>query len=143
MSIGRGGANAMAAVIKDEAEMDPNIEVLQASIERVAADVSDVKAEVRDLRDKQGELRDRMDAFRERVDAKIDGLRTELRGEIDGSRTELRGEINGLRKEVGEVRDKVAALSVTVERGFHRMTVSMFVIAGGLLGVMAKACGWF
>jgi chromosome segregation ATPase len=132
MSIVRGGANAMAAVIKDEAEMDPNIEMLQASIDRVAADVSDVKAEVRDvrkrqdeLRDKQDELRDRMDAFRERVDDKIDGLRTQLSGEINAAR------------------DKVSALSVTVEKGLHRMTISMFVVAGGLLGVMAKACGWF
>jgi chromosome segregation ATPase len=125
MSIVRGGENAMAAVIKDEAEMDPNIEMLQASIDRVAADVSDVKAEVRDLRKRQDELRDKQDELRDRMDDKIDGLRTQLSGEIK------------------EVRDKVSALSVTVEKGLHRMTVSMFVMAGGLLGVMAKACGWF
>jgi hypothetical protein len=37
----------------------------------------------------------------------------------------------------------VAALSVTMEKSLHRMTISQFVMAGGLLGVMAKACGWF
>ena len=128
-NIVRGGAKTMAAVIKeDEAEMDPNIELLQASVERMATGVSELRGEVRDLRARQEtDSRERhreMIDLRDKIDAKIDPLY----GRIDAK--------------VDPVRDRLADLDARLERTLRKMTIGWFLSLGAILGVMAKGFHW-
>jgi hypothetical protein len=118
MSIVRGGANTMAAVIKDdEAEMDPNIQLVQGNVDRVADGLSELRADVREVRAKQEadtrELRDRIDALDTKMDRKFETLR-----------------------------DSVTALNVKLESSLRKLTIGWFLTIGGILGVMAKGFHW-
>jgi hypothetical protein len=118
MNIVRGGANTMAAVIKeDEAEMDPNIQLVQGNVDRVADGLSELRADVREVRAKQEadtrELRDRIDALDTKMDRKFEALR-----------------------------DTVTALNVKLESSLRKLTIGWFLTIGGILGVMAKGFHW-
>src|SRR5689334_1125981 len=106
MNIVRGGANTMAAVIEEEAEMDPNIQLLQGSIDQIAAGLTEVRADLRDLRRKQEtdtqELRREIGDLGEKMDAKIESVRSELKAEISGLRAEVKADINCVRAEISE-----------------------------------------
>jgi hypothetical protein len=129
----------MAAVIEDEAEMDPNIELLQGRADLLAASMADFRAEMRDWRAKQEvDLRDwraRQEQDMRDLRAKQDQDTRELRRELTAGDSRLEAKIDALR-------DTVSAINVKLENSLRKMTIGWFLSLGAILGVMAKGFHW-
>lgn len=107
-----------------ELPVEERVGILEANIEHIRSDISEMKVDIRRLNDK-------VDGVEQRLTAKIDAVYQERSGKIES------------------VKDCVASLALTVEKGFAELKVARaldriwwLLQSAALLGIMARAFKW-
>jgi hypothetical protein len=135
-----------APLLDWETLVEENSAALRATVDHMCVDISEMKTDIRRLNDK-------MEAVDQKLAAKIDEVDKRLGGRIDELDRRLSGKIDELDRrlsgKIDALKDSLATLALSTEKSFAALKVSRamdrvwwLLIAGALLGVLARGFKW-